>query len=81
MKNFKDLHNKKVKINVDNYKRDWKSRSNKFKKYIQDNKDKVFTAVYPEGITEETFSGVYELKEDRLFWFGIYDLIEVKEKK
>lgn len=73
-----NIDNKKVKIDVEKIIERGKI-SNKFKKFITENKDTVFTAVLD---IKNNYTIMYELKEDDsnpkwLFW--IEDLIVMEE--
>lgn len=66
------LHNKKVKINVENILKDSSRTNSKYQSYIQANRDTIFTAViYWKSVM------VYTFKEDCTWLFYEDDLIEV----
>ncbi len=70
------LHNKKVKIKVESFIEREELLSKFFLKFINDNKDEVFTAQ-----KEINMEGLYSLKENDIWTFFETDLELVKSKK
>ena len=70
---MQNINGKKVKINVDKFKD--RNLSNRFKRFIEDNKDKVFTAILD---IDNKYTCMYILKEDEseVKWlFFVDDLV------
>ena len=74
---MKNITNKRVKINVENFSN--RKLSKKFKNFLDENKDKVFTAILD---INNRYTVMYTLKEDKSVpkWlFFIEDLIITEE--
>jgi len=71
------LHNKKVKIKVDNFLEHRDMFSPMFMNFVEDNKDKIFIAKQ-----EKKYKGsdVYTFKEDNRWLFYMADLEVIKSK-
>ena len=69
---FDNLNGKKVKINVNNYLKNKKAHNKNFLKFIEDSKDKVFTAKTHKN-------DIYELEGVDFWLFNASDLIVVED--
>ena len=70
------INGDKVYINVKRIKgyKDYNKRQEKYKEWLEENKDKIFTAkLYDEQKT------IYELEEDKTWHFWGGDLIKVRD--
>lgn len=59
-----DFNNKKVKLNVEKIFSRKRSFSEKYKKFLNENKEKIFTAEYYSRINHNPSGYFYTLKED-----------------
>lgn len=64
MKIYTDFNEKKVKINVDEILSRKRSFSQKYLKFLDENKNKIFTAEYYSRIGKSPSKYFYTLKED-----------------